>query len=59
MKRKSTLNKIIKNRAEGLAPMQRSKVNSITPKTRAKASAPYMRSELEKLNKRQNRLGGR
>ena len=39
MKRKSTLNKIIKNRAEGLAPMQRSKVNSITPKTRAKARA--------------------
>lgn len=28
-------------------------------KTIAKASAPYMRSELEKLNKRQNRLGGR
>ena len=28
-------------------------------KTIAKASAPYMRSELDKLNKRQNRLGGR
>lgn len=39
MKRKSTLNKIIKNRAEGLAPMQRSKINSINPKTRAKARA--------------------
>ena len=28
-------------------------------KTIAKASAPYMKSEIEKLNKRQNRLGGR
>ena len=28
-------------------------------KTIARASAPYMRSELDKLNKRQNRLGGR
>ena len=39
MKRKSTLNKIIKNRAEGLVPMQKIKVNSSTPKTRAKARA--------------------
>ena len=28
-------------------------------KTIAKASAPYMKTEIEKLNKRQNRLGGR
>ena len=28
-------------------------------KTIARASAPYMRNELDKLNKRQNRLGGR
>lgn len=28
-------------------------------KTIARASAPYMRSELDKLNKRQNRLGGK
>lgn len=28
-------------------------------KTIARASAPYMKSELDKLNKRQNRLGGR